>query len=686
MVKRTVKISSVLIALTMVLFISSHAFGEIKKGEKVTFNFVDIDLPIITKFVSEITKKNFIFDERVKGKITIIAPSKISVTEAFNLFTSVLELKGFTVIPSSVDAYKIVPSSEAKQRGIDISRDKKPVNDSYIARLITLKDISPEDALKFIQPIISKDGYVSAFGPGNLLLVIDSGLNIEKILSTIKIIDRPSLAEAPEIVPLKYATADIVAKIINEGISKRPRGGAVEESKAIADQRLNAVILFGDKGAKAAMKSLISLLDVHSPNSQGMINIYFLEHADATELSKVLDSLIKGTQAQKPSTPAGGAFEAVGGITITADKSSNALLIVASPADYQNLYQIVKQLDKKRRQVFVQAVIAEVNLDKLKELGTQLTVAGGGTTGKLSGAGVFDPFSFLSTTTSPQQSAIVTALTALTGNVKIGANVHALFSSSATNVLSTPTIMTSDNKEAEIFVGENVPFVSSTSVTSITSTQSVERKDTGIILRITPQITEGDYLKLDIYQEISAVKDPLNRGAAADITTTKRSAKTSVVVKDKDTVVIGGLIQDRDTATSNKIPLLGDIPLLGWLFKYTSHRQEKINLLITLTPHIIKESDYLSELSRSKMTDFAVRGKLYASGELIVTFKENVPAVEAQSIIKKQGGTILKTMSGMLYHIRLKKGQDVEDAVEKFSAMPQVKKAEPKYDTNLTGQ
>jgi len=342
-----------------------------------------------------------------------------------------------------------------------------------------------------------------------------------------------------------------------------------------------------------------------------MFNIYFLENADATELAKVLTAAIPAAQAQsKPQISGGAAFEAMGVITITADKASNSLIVTASPADYQTLLQMIQKLDKRRRQVFVQAVIAELNLDKLKELGTQLAVSGGGTTGSLSTAGVFDPFSFLNTTTaSPQQAAIVTALTALTGNTKIGASVSALFSNSVINVLSTPTIMTSDNMPAEIFVGENVPFVTSTSVTSITSTQSIERKDTGIILRITPQITEGDYLKLDIYQEISAVKDALNKGAAADLTTTKRSAKTSVVVKDKDTVVIGGLIQDRDTFVSNKIPLLGDIPLLGWLFKTTSKQREKINLLITLTPNIIKSAQDMTEISDRQKSNFEQKSK-----------------------------------------------------------------------------
>lgn len=538
---RPLKNTSIFIRLAVCFFIvclllmPSVILAEAKNDREVTFNFVDVDLPVITKFVSEITHKNFILDERIKGKITIIAPAKLSVSDTFNLFTAVLEMKGFTVIPSGVNAYSIIPVSEARQKGLKFEKVGQAVNTGFSAQVIPLKYISAPDVLKLVQPIVSKDGYASVFGPGNLLLVVDSSGNIANIQSIIDIIDKPS-------------------------------------------------------------------------ETRGMINIYFLENADATDLAKVLDSVIKTAQTLPQRQASALAFDAVSAITVTADKASNALIIVASPADYLNLLEKIKMLDKRRRQVFVQAVIAEVNLDKMKELGTEFTIGAGGTTGNLSAAGVFDPFNILAQT-SPQQLAIVTALTALTGITKIGANVHALFSNSAINVLSTPTIMTSDNKEAEIFVGENVPFVSSTSVTSITSIQSVERKDTGIILRITPQITEGDYLKLDIYQEISAVKDALNKGAAADITTTKRSAKTSVVVKDNDTVVIGGLIQDRDATVSNKIPLLGDIPLLGWLFKYESIKRQKINLLITLTPRIIKSAQDMKEVSDRQKSNFDQESK-----------------------------------------------------------------------------
>jgi len=236
----------------------------------------------------------------------------------------------------------------------------------------------------------------------------------------------------------------------------------------------------------------------------------------------------------------------------------------------------------------------------------QLGATGGAASDNIAAGGAIDPFNFIGSQ-DPAQQLVFTVLKgfASSTNVQIAGNIKALFSNGAVNVLSTPTIMTSDNKEAEIFVGENVPFLSQSNViTGGIAQQSIDRKDTGITLKITPQISEGEYVKLDIYQEISAVKDALNKGAAADITTTKRSAKTSVVVKDKDTVVIGGLIQDRDQETINKIPFLGDIPLLGWLFKTKHMERTKTNLMILLTPRIIRGAQEMAEVTDRQRNNF----------------------------------------------------------------------------------
>ena len=614
-----------MIFLICVLTMSADTMAAFNVDSKVTFNFVDVDLPVITKFVSEITHKNFILDERVKGKITIIAPTKLSVSDTFNLFTAVLEMKGFTVVPTSMDAYSIIPTSEAKQKGLKFDKEKKPVNASYAAQLISLKYISAAEVMKLVQPIISKDGYISAFGPGNLLLVIDSGVNISNVMSIIDTIDRPS-------------------------------------------------------------------------ETRGSINIYFLENADATDLSKVLETLIKSAQTQPQKQPTvASAFESVSGITITPDKASNALIIVASPSDYQNILPIIQKLDKRRRQVFVEVMIAEISVNKLLNLGTQwrAAVRSGGEPVFVAGVGTVD------TTTI---SSIVSGLTGLTmGGLSnyftipqtfiAGATsdvtapgLAVLFSLSdfrdAVNVLSTPQILTSDNKEAQILVGQNVPFIASRQqdvATAGTVLNNITRQDVGITLKITPQVSEGDYVKMDIYQEISALVSGQSDTILTTVgpTITKRSTKTSVVVKDRQTVVIGGLMQDSDEDTTTKVPFFGDIPLVGWLFKYKTVTKTKTNLLVFLTPHIVTEADHLGKLSKDKLNDFTQKEKLYVEGELIVTFKSGVTEKAARDVITRQNASIIKTVKENTYHIKLKEGVNVEEASSQFSALPEVQKAEP---------
>ncbi|HTR44276.1 MAG TPA: type II secretion system secretin GspD [Thermodesulfovibrionales bacterium] len=689
----------------------------VTKDQKVTFNFVDVDLPVIAKFISEVTKKNFIFDERVKGKITIIAPSKLSIDDAFSLFTSVLELKGFTVVPSGVNAYKIVPSSEARQKGLRIESERQTNNESFVARLIPLKNISADEALKFFQPMISKDGQISTFGPGNVLLVIDSGLNVEKIVSLVESIDQPSLMERPDIVLLRYANADNIARILNKGMRKARAGqqpGTPEESKAVADQRLNAVILFGDKGMRESMKSLITLLDTPSQEAQGRINVFFLENADATDLAKILETIIRG--AQSPRQPQPGAaqtptpFEAAGGITVTADKASNSLVVVASPADYQNLYQVIRQLDKRRRQVYVEAMIVEASVNKLRELGAQwrasatvggkpIAIGGFGTIDNaaiqgivqgLQGATVGGLGNFLTipVSTVDQTTGLPTTTVLSIPGFAVLFNLNEF--RDVVNVLSTPQILTSDNREAEILVGQNVPFISQSSTTTgvgVTTTgasvqgivNSIVRQDVGIILKITPQITEGDHVKLDIYLENSSVVNQSTQiTVSVGPTINKRSTKTAVVVKDNQTVVIGGLLQDTTEDQITKVPLLGDIPFLGQLFQSKTTSRQKTNLIVFLNPHVIKEAERLGAITKQKEKEFAVAAQRYAEGELLIKFKEGVSPDEAGAIISGKGSSLIEVID-QVYHVRLPKGKEVEEAVKEFSALPQVEYAEPNY-------
>lgn len=608
-----------ILALIATLFVSAALAAG---GKGVVLNFNEVDISTMVKFISDLTGKNFILDERVKGKISVYSPSKLSTEEAYNVFTSVLELKGFTVVQSGRVA-KIVPSSAARQSGFKLlpEGEQAPVNESYVAQVAKLEYITAQEAQTFLQPMVSKDGHISAFGPGNLLLMVDSAINIRKLHTLLQTIDTERTREGLEIVYLKNTSAESAAATVQQWLSgsdgkpggqPTARGGVGATTSVLADERLNALLIFGSETTKKAIRELVEKLDVVAPEASSKVNVYYLENTDATEMAKVLDSVVKGIATQAAPKAGAAAAQASafdsGKITITPDKGSNSLVIMASPTDYNNMVQVIKKLDLRSKQVFVQVLIAEVSLDKTNEFGLQTGVLGGGSpNSNMTIAGLYDPLGTLTTlgTLLTSGGALTPDITARP--VNITAVLKALDKNGLLNILSTPNILTSDNKEAEINVGENVPFQGSATQSTIGTTTSVERKDIGINLKIKPQISEGDYIRMDINQEISAVKD--SKGQAIDLVTTKRSAKTSVVVKDKETVAIGGLIQDTEEETISKVPFLGDIPLLGWLFKSKTKVRKKTNLMILLTPHIVRDAADLAEMTRLQRESFGVSSK-----------------------------------------------------------------------------
>jgi general secretion pathway protein D len=602
---------------TLVLIGALFASPVLASGKGVVLNFNEVDISTMVKFISDLTGKNFILDERVKGKISVYSPSKLSIEEAYNVFVSVLELKGFTVVQSGKVA-KIVPSAGAKQSGFTLlpAGETLPVNESYVAQVTKLENITAQEALTFLQPMISKDGHISAFGPGNLILMVDSSLNIRKLHGILQTIDTERTREGLEIIYLKNASAETAAKTIQQWLAAsdgKPAGqptaaGGGIGGSVLADQRLNALLVFGNENIKIAIRDLVAKLDAVPPEASSKVNVYFLENTDSTEMAKVLDGVVKGMTAAAPPGAAAASPLDSGKVTITADKASNSLVIMASNNDYNNLLQVIKKLDRRSKQVFVQVLIAEVTIDKSRELGLESGVIGGAVLNQyLTVAGMYDPLKTLSTI-----GTAVTAGGALTPNitaspVNITAVLKALDKKGLVNILSTPNILTSDNKEAEINVGENVPFQGAATQSTFGTTQSVERKDIGINLKIKPQISEGDYIRMDINQEISAVKN--DKGQAVDLVTTKRSAKTSIVVRDKETVVIGGLIQDSEDVNVSKVPFLGDIPGLGWFFKTTTKSRKKTNLMILLTPHIVKDAADLAVISDEQRVKFGESAK-----------------------------------------------------------------------------
>jgi len=622
-------------------------------SQGVVMNFSDVDISTMVKFISELTGKNFVLDERVKGKISIFSPSKLTVDEAFSLFTSVLELKGFTLVQSG-KVYKIVPLTSAKQSGMRLieGNERTPVSDAYLARVFPLAQITSQDALVFLQPLISKDGHIASFGPGNMLLVVDAASNIQKIADLLALIDTPQRRTDGELMYLKYSNADGVATILREWLGGRgasatqKTGGQQSASTAgvqiFPDQRLNALLVFGSEQDKKDIRSFLEIVDIMPPTASSKINVVFLEHTDATEMAKVLESVVKGITAQAAGQPGAAASPQLspldgGKITITPDKTTNSLVIMAAPNDYGTLIQVIKKLDRRSKQVFVQVLIAEISPEKSRAVGVQAGIVAAGALGKyLQGGGLYDPFNtfgqILGSSTTGSSSGINSLIQdKLQNSAKKATGVallQALESNGMLNILSTPNIMTTDNKEAEINVGENVPFKGASTQSTFGATESVERKDIGINLKIKPQVSEGDYIRMELYQEISAVKN--DKGQAIDLVTTKRSAKTSVVVKDKETIVIGGLIQDSEDTSVDKVPFFGDIPGLGWLFKTSTKTRKKTNLIILLTPKIVKDDTDLATISSEQRVLFGDAAK-------------DMGPVDAQKIINDKGITNIVT-------------------------------------------
>jgi len=619
-------------------------------------DFTDVELPVLVKFMSEQTKKNFIFDERVQGKITIISPRRVTLDEAYDVFLYVLQAKGFTTV-SQGNTIKIVAAREARQDTIRTGVSEKTASAEFITRLVPLQYLESAEVVPLVTPLVSKDGMVSAFGSSNTLMLIDTRANIERILSILGEVDGEGTPAIIRVYPLAYAAAAEAAKTLTsiyleggpaaapaakgrarEGRIRRSRGVAV---KFLPDARTNSLIVHAGQEMQDDVADLLKKIDVPASAGGGRINVHYLENADAEEVAKVLSSLSErraGAPAALPSPPpgarnaaqaAGGGIvsaELEGGVKVTPDKATNSLIIVASSNDYDTLVGVVKKLDIRRRQVYVEAVIMEITLDKSRDLGTEFrgTASAGdgavitgsnfdfkGNVNQLYGAlAAGNPLVFGGTgliaggifgeVTLPDGTKIP-AVTAVLRAAQTRDNI---------NILSSPHLLTLDNKEAEIVVGENVPFITSQSRDTLNPTatsvinNTIERKDVGITLRLTPHIHESDFVSLDIFQESSAVKGDSLLGSTGP-TTTKRSAKTSVLVKNGDTVVLGGMMQETFTNTASQIPLLGDIPLLGNLFRFKSVSRKKTNLLIMLTPRIIREPGEMTGTSQEQKRKMA---------------------------------------------------------------------------------
>jgi general secretion pathway protein D len=584
-------------ALTLLLAVSSAT-----ADETATLNLNDADIRVLINTVSEATGKNFIIDPRVKAKVTVVSSKPMSKDEIYEVFLSILDVHGFSAIPGEGDGIiKIVPDVNAKQGAVPTGYDERyEDSDQLVTQVLQLQNVAANQLVPILRPLVPQQGHLAAYTPTNVLVITDRASNIKRLMKVIHGIDRAEQTEI-EIIKLEYASATDVVRTITTLMQQESKDKGGQQSLVLTtDERTNSILITGDKIERKRVLSIIRQLDT-ALEASGNTKVIFLKYAKAADLVAILQGISSKTLAEQQGQAAGGAQ--AGGrkdVDIQADETNNALVITAQPSMIQQLESIVRQLDIPRLQVLIEAIIAEVSTDVASELGAQFLVNGAENgDGPLGGA--FFPGLAGGLAALAENPAALTSREGL--NVAIGKTsgssqwafvLRALKGDAATNILSTPTLVTLDNVEAEIVFGQNVPFVtgsfSSTGAAGGAANpfQTIERQDVGLTLKIKPQINEGDAIKLEIQQEISSLAT--SAVATSDVITNKRSIKTEVLVADGQTIVLGGLIEDTFSDTRQKVPLLGSIPILGHLFSYTKTQKVKRNLMVFIRPVILGDS------------------------------------------------------------------------------------------------
>jgi len=579
-----------------------------KEEQYVTIDFDDVDIRVFIKFMSELAGKNFVVDRAVKGNVTIISPRKISVSEAYKVFESVLEVHGYTVVDAG-DITKIVPTKDAREKNVEtrIREEAITPEDRVVTQIISLKYASPNEMKKVLTPLVSRESVILSYPPTGMMVVTDLLSNIKRLLIIIGALDIEGIEEQIAVLPLKYASASEVTKSLGQIFQKtaKDQKGSIEPPvKLVADERTNSLIILASENDTERIKQLLSLLDREIPRGEDKIRVYRLQNADAEELTKVLMNL-PSKKDEKAATEKGTAPVVSKNVNVVSDKATNSLIITADRDDYLVLEEVIRKLDIPRPMVYIEALIMEVNVDKKFDMGVEWTggeKAGGDISyygGGFTGGNIMPKIEYNETTGRGKFSRGFPSgfsLGVLGDVIDIGGipfpNLGAVFQAyqkdQDVHILSTPQLMTLDNEEAEIYVGENIPYQTRSETSTINiDYSSYEYKDVGVTLRLTPQISEERFVRLNIYQEITKVVTS-GESVAYRPTTLKRTAKTTVTVKDNNTIVIGGLIGDDITNTTYQVPCLGNIPFMGWLFKYETESKEKRNLFIFITPHIIE--------------------------------------------------------------------------------------------------
>ncbi|HCG78699.1 MAG TPA: type II secretion system protein GspD [Oceanospirillales bacterium] len=574
--------------------------------ESWQINLKDADIEAFISQVADITGKSFVLDPRVKGKVSVLSSEPMNQEGVYELFLSVLQIHGLAAVPAG-DVTLVIQQNDVKQAGRSLEERAAIDSQELLTKVIMIKNTPALDLVPILRPLVAKYGHLAGVKSANALIISDHAININRIEEIIDRLDR-SGSEELEVVQLKEAwVGNVVTMLQSLDPSKVSQGTTDNNNTAgsirvVADERSNRLIIKGEKTARERIRGLIEQLDQPSYFS-GSAQVIRLQYADATKLAEMLKNLMGEASGS------GDEAKVKGDIGIHADEDLNALVVRAEPSILKEVQELVNSLDVRRAQVLIESAIIEVTGDTSDALGVQwvrgdLGSPVAGTNFNNAGPGLATIATGVATgdyASAVGQGLTIGGFKESGGDIDFGVIIQALKSNSSTNLLSTPSIMTLDNQEAEIVVGQNVPFVTGQTASSTNTNPftTIDRQDVGVTLKVIPHIHDGEAIRLEVEATAESVSNTTVAGSA-DLITNKRSIKTMILSDDGETIVLGGLIRDDVREVVSKVPLLGDIPLLGWLFRSKSVNQVKSNLMVFLRPTIVGDGGKAKDLTREK--------------------------------------------------------------------------------------
>lgn len=618
-----------ILRVPLVAVLLSTAALVFAEEQTFTINFKDTELEEVVRFVAQVTGKTIIVDPKAKGHVQVISSQPLNKQQLYDLFLSILDVNGFAAIESG-GVVKIMPSRDAKSSAAPVVGANQRDNSAIVTEVIQLKNISAATLIPVLRPLAPQQAHMAAYGPSNAIIISDMASNIASIRAVIERIDKGAVGET-EVIRLEHASAEEVVRMFNELEKSDPTKGQGEgvgkNIMLVADKRTNSILVSGDDMQRQRVRTLIAHLD--GPLAQsGNAKVYYLQYAKAKDLATVLNKVMQNVAQLQPGQAAQGST-GKGKATIEADEGTNSLIITAEADVMSSLLAVIERLDIRRAQVLVEAIIVEMTGEQDHDLGVQwmFANAGGGFGGSSLGDNVLgeaagaafgvdatttsttatstDPRYLLGKTISGTEGQIF-GIGRLSNNFSFTAVLKALQKDSNANILSTPSLLTLDNEEASIVVGQEVPFRTGSytqtgNSSSVSSPfQTIQRQNVGLTLKVTPHINDGDSLVLEISQEVSSLSGDAGAVGASDVITNERKIESKVLADNSQTIVIGGLIKDDVQQSAQKVPLLGDLPVVGRLFRSSSNKKIKTNLMVFLRPVIVREARQLTGATGEK--------------------------------------------------------------------------------------